>query len=322
MDQAKALIDVAKKAGADYVKFQTFKADKISSKLAKKATYQLEQSEEEDTQFSMLRRLELSDSDHALLKRHCEEVDIKFLSTGFDLESVDKLTKYDLDFFKIPSGEITNKPLIQQVASKGLPVILSTGMANLIEIRDALDVLLENGLNKKDITILHCNTQYPTPMVDVNLNAMLTIKNTFGVEVGYSDHTMGIEVPIAAVALGALVIEKHFTLDRSLPGPDHKASLEPEELISMVRSIRNIEQAMGSSNKEVSSSERPNMVVARKSIHLSNPVTEGQRVKKDDFIMLRPGDGLSPMNFEDYIGMFYNKSLDAGHKLELDDFKA
>lgn len=303
-EKAKQLVQVAAQAGADFVKFQTFKADKIVSKSAKKAAYQAKNiNDGDDSQYAMLKKLEMPHEWHVQLKEYANELGIMFLSTGFDHESVDYLDELNQPFFKIPSGEITNKPYLQHIASKGKPVILSTGMANMQEISDALDVLLEGGITKENITVLHCNTEYPTPMEDVNLSAMLHIQREFDVKIGYSDHTLGIEVPIAAVALGAQVIEKHFTLDRSLQGPDHAASLEPKELKEMVRSIRNIERAIsGSGLKEPSVSESKNKPIARKSIVAIAQIKKGDIFTKENIGIKRPGEGISPMFWDEVIG--------------------
>jgi len=321
INTAKKLIDVAAEAGADYVKFQSFKADKLVSPDAKKADYQIKNTEEEDdSQYQMLKQLELSVDDHTELIEYCSLKKIKFFSTAFDLDGISYLSSLNLGVFKIPSGELTNFPYLRAVANTGLPVILSTGMANLDEIQKSVQVLISNGTKKNQITVLHCNTEYPTPMIDVNLKAMLTIKEKLGVSIGYSDHTLGIEVPIAAVALGAEVIEKHFTLDRGLKGPDHKASLEPKELINMVSSIRNIEKAIsGTGIKETSLSEKKNIHIARKSIHLSKDLTSGSIIKEQDIISLRPGDGICTMNWEDIIGKHVNKNLKRFTKLTLKD---
>jgi N-acetylneuraminate synthase len=253
---AKKLIDVAVEAGVDYVKFQTFKAEKLVSKTARKAAYQVENTGEDDGQFGMIKKLELDKAKHDILINYCESKGIKFLSTAFDHDSIDLLMELGIDLFKIPSGEITNLPYLQKIAATGKPIILSTGMANLGEIEAALDVLYSGGIERENITVLHCNTEYPTPMQDVNLRAMNTIAAAFKVKIGYSDHTLGIEIPIAAVAMGAVCIEKHFTLNREMEGPDHRASLEPEELKVMVSSIRNIEKAMGNGIKQPSVSGR------------------------------------------------------------------
>ena len=318
---AKKLIDVALQAGADYVKFQTFKAKKTASKSARKAEYQIYNKNKNASQYDMLKSLELDKDSHQILIEYCKEKKIKFLSTGFDLESLDLLNKLNIELFKIPSGEITNLPYLKKVASFKKPVIISTGMCKMKEIKEALDVMVDKGISKENIIILHCNTDYPTVMEDVNLNAMLTIKKEFGVEVGYSDHTLGIEVPIAAVALGAVCIEKHFTLDRNMSGPDHKSSLEPKELKKMVNYIRNTEIALGSSIKSPSKSESKNINIVRKSIHINKSLKRGHILSKDDFIMLRPGDGISPMGYEALVNKELKKDLSMNHKLNLEDLK-
>lgn len=318
------LIDVAVEAGVDYVKFQTFKAAKLVSTTAKKAEYQIDNTKNAmESQLEMLQKLELSEEDHHALIEYCNQKGIKFFSTAFDLDSLAYLSTIGLEMVKIPSGEITNLPYLRLAAKLFSKVILSTGMATLEDIRLALNVFLDSGIPKQNVTILHCNTEYPTPMQDVNLKAMLNIQQEFGTEIGYSDHTLGIEVPIAAVAMGAKMIEKHYTLDRSLSGPDHIASLEPNELKAMVSSIRNIELALlGSGLKEPSSSELKNIGIARKSIHLSVDKKAGEIITDKDLTMLRPGDGISPMQMEQLIGKTLNKSLKAGHKLLLTDFEA
>ena len=277
ISKAFQLIDAAVAAGVDYVKFQTFKADNLVSKNAKKADYQIQNTKNDsDSQLDMLKKLELSHSQHEKLIKYCKEKNIEFFSTAFDLESMDYLASIGLKLVKIPSGEITNLPYLKKAANLFDEVIISTGMSLMSEIGEALEVFLEGGIAKDKITILHCNTEYPTPMKDVNLKAMLSIEREFGVKVGYSDHTLGIEVPIAAVAMGATVIEKHFTLDKTLPGPDHAASLEPEELKAMCQSIRNIEEALsGSGIKEPSESEMKNIAIARKSIVAKENIIKG-----------------------------------------------
>ncbi len=317
LEIAKQLIEVAANAGADIVKFQTFKAENLVSKAAKKAAYQQRNmnsetvdnqiNSQDDSQLAMLKKLELSQAMHAELITHCEKCNIKFLSTAFDLESLQFLCDLGLDIFKIPSGEITNLPYLQHIGSFGKKIILSTGMATLQEIEEALTVLQKAGAAKETITVLHCTTEYPTPMDEVNLNAMLTIKNTFGVAIGYSDHTEGIEIATAAVALGATIIEKHFTLDKNMSGPDHKASLEPQELKAMVQAIRNIEQAMGNGTKQPSPSEQKNIAIARKSIHLQTNLAKGHILTATDLIMKRPATGISPMEMEKIIGKKLNK---------------
>jgi len=315
---AKKLIDAAAIAGADYVKFQTFNADRLASKNAKKAVYQQKNmTDADDSQYVMLKKLELSQSQHVELINYCNEKGVKFFSTAFDLDSIDFLSTLNLGFWKIPSGEITNYPYLKRIALKQQPVILSTGMCDMIDIENALSVLFKFGLSKEQITILHCNTEYPTPMEDVNLNAMKTIADKFGVKVGYSDHTRGIEVPIAAVALGATIIEKHFTLDRHMEGPDHTASLEPEELKAMVIAIRNIEKALGSVDKIISTSEQKNIAVARKSIVAATKIYEGDVFSETNLTVKRPGTGISPMLWDTIIGCKANKTYQPEDMIEL-----
>lgn len=303
LETAKKLVDAAQEAGADYVKFQTFKAEKLVSKSAVKADYQVKNTgNKEGTQFEMLKKLELSAEDHFELLEYCKSKNIQFFSTAFDEESLDFLHKLGLPLFKVPSGEITNLPYLQKMAGFGKPVILSTGMSTLQEIEDALEILTGAGLSKSDIIVLHCNTEYPTPMEDVNLNAMHTIGQIFGVKVGYSDHTSGIEVAIAAVAKGAVCIEKHFTLDKNMEGPDHAASLEPEELKQMVTAIRNIEKALGNGVKKPTESEIKNIQIARKSIFAARDLPGGHVIHQDDLMTMRPGDGISPMELPKLIG--------------------
>jgi N,N'-diacetyllegionaminate synthase len=320
---AKQLVEVASNAGADYVKFQTFIAKNLVSSKAVKAEYQKNnlKNDSNDFQLDMLKKLELSFDDHLEIINHCKKFNIKFLSTAFDLESVELLNGIGLDLWKIPSGEITNLPYLELLGGFKKKVVISTGMSTLKEIGEALKVLTESGTLKDDITILHCNTDYPTNMEDVNLLAMIDIKNNFNVKVGYSDHTLGIEVPIAAVALGATLIEKHFTLDRELDGPDHKASLEPNELYEMVKAIRNIEKALGDGVKVPSRSEMKNLTIARKSIHLKQDMKIGQEITIEDVVMKRPGDGISPMILKEIVGKKIIKELKADHKLDTSDFK-
>ena len=308
--QAKKLIDAAVDAGVDYVKFQTFKTGKVVTKSAKRAEYQSANSSTDESQYDMITRLELSEEAHLELVEYCREKGVKFLSTGFDLESLDFLNKVGIPMFKIPSGEITNLPYLRKIAGFKKPVVMSTGMANMDEVREAYEILINSGLEKEQITIVHCNTEYPTPMDDVNLTAMLDIRREFGTDTGYSDHTMGIEVPIAAVALGARVIEKHFTLDRNLPGPDHRASLEPETLKAMVLAIRNTEQAIsGSGKKEPSPSEIKNKPVARKSIVAARNIKKGEVFTEDNLTVKRPGIGISPMQWDHVIGTNADKDF-------------
>lgn len=322
IETAKKLIEKASEAGADFVKFQTFKADSLVSKKAKKANYQLskENSDEKD-QYTMLKKLEIPLEWYSILINHCEKNRIKFLSTGFDEESIDYLDSLNLNYFKIPSGEITNLPYLVHVAKKQKKIIISTGMSTMKEIDKALNLLVKNGVSKENITVLHCSTQYPTPMEDVNLKAMLSIRNEFDIKVGYSDHTLGIEIPIAAAALGAVIIEKHFTLDNQLSGPDHKASLNPKDLKRMITSIRNLEAAMGNGQKVPSKSELENISVTRKSIHLENVLKKGEVIKKSDLKMMRPGDGISPMDINLILGKKTLKKLFKGHKLSNRDLE-
>lgn len=308
---AKQLVDKAVEAGVDIIKFQTFKSERLVSKAAKQADYQQRNiGKKDEGQLEMLKKLELSAEDHYELTRYCKERNIRFWSTAFDMESIEFLHSLNMGFWKIPSGEIVNYPYIKKVASFKENVILSTGMCELSDIKAALDVLLEEGLTKEQITILHCNTEYPTPYSDVNLKAMLEIGEKFGVQIGYSDHTQGIEVPIAAVALGAIVIEKHFTLDKNMEGPDHKASLEPDELKVMVSAIRNIEQALGTGHKTISESERKNIEIARKSIVAAYPIRKGEIFTEDNLTVKRPGNGISPMRWNEVIGTKAIKDFD------------
>jgi len=298
---AKQLIDVAVEAGADIVKFQTFKAEKVVSKSAQKADYQKNVTDSMESQLDLIKKLELDPQAHIELMDYCKRKGIEFLSTPFDLESIELLHKLGLRRFKIPSGDITNYPYLKAIAEYNKQIILSTGMSRIGEIEDALNVLTSNGTDRDKITILHCNTEYPTPMEDVNLNAMITIQETFKLPVGYSDHTLGIEITIAAVALGATIIEKHFTLDRTLPGPDHRASLEPYELKAMVKAIRNIEKAMGDGIKQPSKSELKNKPIARKSIVAACNIKKGEVFSKENITTKRPGNGISPMRWQEMI---------------------
>lgn len=318
IELAKKLVDAAALAGVDYVKFQSFKAENLVSKDAKKAEYQqINMADGDDLQFTMLKKLELSPEQHIELIAYCNEKGIKFFSTAFDLESIDFLASLKLGLWKIPSGEITNYPYLKQIALKKEPVILSTGMCDMTDIDNAIQVLLKFGVTKEQITVLHCNTEYPTPMHDVNLNAMKTIADKFEVNIGYSDHTKGIEVPIAAVALGATIIEKHFTLDKTMEGPDHKASLEPQELIAMTTAIRNIEMALGSGEKKVTSSEINNKSVARKSIVASQYIQVGDVLTESNLTVKRPGTGISPMLWENVLGTKATKSYQPDELIEL-----
>jgi len=311
IETAKKLIDVALNAGADAVKFQTFKAENLVSKTAQKAEYQKRTTDIEESQFEMIKKLELDVKAHKELIAYCEDKDIVFLSTPFDHDSITLLNELGLEIFKIPSGEITNLPYLRQIGSLKKQVILSTGMSSLGEIENALDVLVSAGTDKEMITVLHANTEYPTPMEDVNLKAMQTIANAFKIDVGYSDHTLGIEVDIAAVAMGAKVIEKHFTLDKMMDGPDHRASLEPDELREMVKAIRNIEMALGDGLKRPSASEEKNISIVRKSIVASKEIKKGELLSEDNLTVKRPGIGVNPMRWNETLGQVAQKNFKA-----------
>ena len=302
IELAKKLIDIAADAGADLVKFQTFRADRLVSFMAAKAPYQLKDANDDESQFQMLQKLELTESMHRVLLAHCTEKKIGFLSTGFDIESVNFLFELGQRLFKIPSGEITNLPYLQHIGKLKGRVILSTGMSNMDEIEAAINVLEDSGTERTQITVLQCTTAYPVPMAEVNLHAMQSIQERFKIDVGYSDHTLGIEVPIAAVALGAKIIEKHFTIDRTLPGPDHEASLEPLELDSMIRSIRNVEVALGNGIKRLMPSEFSNVEVTRKSIVASKSIESGSIFTEKNLTTKRPGTGISPMEIKNFLG--------------------
>ena len=317
IETAEQLIETAAEAGADLVKFQTFSADRLVTGSASKADYQLETTSTRESQHEMIRKLELSREMHEELIAHCKKCGVGFFSTGFDPQSVDLLAELGLDRFKIPSGEITNLPYLRHIGQYGKPIILSTGMARLGEIEVALEVLEASGIPRERVTVLHCNTEYPTPMADVNLKAMLAIRDALGVQVGYSDHTLGIEVPIAAVAMGATVIEKHFTLDRNLPGPDHRASLEPDELKAMVQAIRNIELALsGDGLKRPSPSESKNLEIARKSLVALVPIKAGEPFTEANLGVKRPGSGISPMRWDDFIGRPANRDYQVDELIE------
>lgn len=303
VELAKKLIDVASEVGADAVKFQTFKTELCISKDARKADYQVKNTgDDKETQFEMVKKLELSKDMHLELISYCNSKNIMFLSTPFDHDSIDLLNDLGLEIFKIPSGEITNLPYLRHIGQLGKKVILSTGMADIGEIENALDILTQAGTKKENIIVLHANTMYPTPMEDVNLRAMLTIGNTFDISYGYSDHTLGVEVPIAAVAMGASCIEKHFTLDKTMEGPDHKASLEPDELKAMVKAIRNVELALGYSIKKPSKSEIPNMQIVRKSIVAKIDIKKGDKLSEENIAIKRPGNGINPMRWDEIVG--------------------
>lgn len=319
LENAFKLVDAAVDAGVDYIKFQTFKAENLVAKSAKKADYQIQNTgNSTDSQFEMLKKLELSHQDHELIIDYCKQKNINFFSTAFDLESLEYLKEIGLDLVKIPSGEITNFPYLKKAAQLFKNIILSTGMCTMEDIAAALNVFLEEGISKDNVTILHCNTEYPTPMNDVNLKAMLSIGEEFHTEIGYSDHTLGIEVPIAAVALGASVIEKHFTLDTSMEGPDHAASLEPKQLQAMVKAIRNIEQAIsGDGMKRPSASEIKNMEVARKSIVASTSIKEGEIFTTENLTVKRPGTGISPMKWNEILGKTASKNYSTDDLIEI-----
>ena len=317
LETSLSLVDAASSCGADIVKFQTFTADQLVTQDAAKAEYQKVKTSSTETQFEMLRKLELSHSDHLAIIEHCQERGIGFLSTGFDIGNIDMLVDLGMNRIKVPSGEITNLPYLRHIGGLGLPTILSTGMADLEEVRNALDVLLDYGSSKSDVTILHCTTDYPAAMGDVNLQAMVTMRDAFGVKIGYSDHTLGYEVAVAAVSLGAVVIEKHLTLDRESAGPDHAASLEPEEFANMVRAIRNIEIALGDGIKRPQSSEFANMAVARKSLVASERIQEGEAFTSMNISAKRPGSGLSPMLWDEIIGQKATREYAPNEMIEL-----
>ena len=302
LETGKLLIDAAAEAGADMVKFQTFSADRLVTISTQKAEYQIQTTDAYESQHAMISKLELSRGMHEELIAHCNQCNIEFFSTGFDTLSIDMLVELGLEQFKIPSGEITNLPYLRHIGNYGKPVIISTGMSTLGEIEASLEILETAGTPRNQITVLHSNTEYPTPMEDVNLKSMLTIGEAFGVAVGYSDHTLGIEIPIAAVALGAKVIEKHFTLDRNLPGPDHQASLEPTELKAMVTAIRNIEVALGDGIKRLTPSEMKNIPIVRKSLVAANAIKAGECFNEFNLTVKRPGTGLSPMSWDEVLG--------------------
>ncbi len=314
---ALALVDAAHAAGADIVKFQTFSAERLVTTSGLKASYQVSAGQPNETQFEMLKRLELSLEDHHRIVGHCRDLGIEFLSTGFDIESIDLLLALGVDLVKVPSGELTNLPMLRHIGALNYRTIISTGMADMSEVQAGIAVLEDAGLQKSDLTVLHCTTEYPTAMGDVNLRAMSAMRDLLGVQVGYSDHTLGIEVPIAAVALGAAVIEKHFTLDRTMKGPDHRASLQPSELRDMVTSIRNIEMAFGSPVKTPTSSEIAMRAVARKSIVARVPIQSGAVLSSENITVKRPGTGISPMAWDDVIGTLAVRDFDTDEMLEL-----
>ncbi len=312
---AKKMAVVAKNAGADIVKYQTAVPELVISKFAQKAEYQKEQTGDGESQLEMVRRIHFGFAQHRELKEYCDSIGIQYLSAAFDLPSIDFLASLDLPMFKIPSGEITNLPYLERIAACGKPVLLSTGMSEPAEIEAALQVLRRGGAG--EVTVLHCNTEYPTPAKDANLKAMLDIREKFGCPVGYSDHTLGIEADIAAVALGAEVIEKHFTLDKNMPGPDHKASLSPSELMEMVCAVRRTERMLGSGHKEVSESERKNIAVARKSIVAARDIAAGEVFTADNLTVKRPGDGISPMRWYEVLGQTAKRAFGEDERVEL-----
>ena len=321
LEKAIKLIDIAAKAGADFVKFQTFNSNKLVTKQAPKAIYQQKNTMSSNTQFEMLNQLEIPEEWYPKLLSRCREKRIDFLSTAFDIESIDFLDQLGQKYFKIPSGEITHKSLLRRIAQKKKPVILSTGMATIQEIQAAIAVFVEEGLNKRDITILHCTTAYPTPLNEVNLMAMKSIEKELGTAIGYSDHTLGTSVAIAAVGLGAKVIEKHFTLDKNLPGPDHKASLEPNELIHMVKAIREVTQSISGTAKKIPTvTELDNKKVVRKSLCYSSQFEKGKRLKEEDFIALRPEGEISPMQIDYFIGKSLKQSVAQYQSVNLNHF--
>lgn len=317
MEMARRMVREAARAGADYVKFQTAVPELVISSIAPKAEYQKETTGEGQSQLEMCKAIHLPLSAYEELAELCREEGIGFMSTPFDLVSIETLVPLGMDYWKIPSGEITNLPYLRRIASKGGRVILSTGMSTIIEISQAVDILVNGGIKRKDIYLLHCTTQYPTPYSDVNLRAMESLRKLDVGGVGYSDHTLGIEIPIAAAALGADVIEKHFTLDKSLPGPDHRASLDPDELAAMVKAVRHIEEALGNGEKRVTDSERPNIEVARKSIVAARPIAKGELFTEENITVKRPGNGISPMEWDNVIGKTASKDFPYDSLIEL-----
>jgi len=317
LDIAKEMINVASDAGADFVKFQSFNTESLVTKKAEQAKYQKKYQKKNQTQFEMLKKLELDLKAHEKLITYCNSKNIKFLSTAFDFMSLNLLKDLKISLYKIPSGEITNLPYLRHVGHQNKPIVMSTGMSTLEEVKNALNILIDSGAKKEEITILHCNTEYPTPIIDVNLNAMLTIKEKLNVNVGYSDHTLGIEISLAAVALGAKVIEKHFTLNRNMPGPDQAASLEPEELKTLVSSIRNIEKSFGNGIKKPSNSEKKNIIVIRKSIVAKDRILKGDVFSEFNLTVKRPAKGLSPMLWDDILGKIAKKNFKIDDQIEI-----
>ena len=315
---AKKLVDEAARAKVDYIKFQTFKSEGVVTKKAEKADYQKETTgTAENTQLELIKKLEISYEGYLDIREYCKQKGVKFFSTSTDPESVEFLATLDMDMWKIPSGEVTNYHFLKKIAGYNKTTIFSLGMSDLEMVREAVKVLLDNGLDKDKLVLLHCNTEYPTPYCDVNLRAMQTLAKEFGVRVGYSDHTLGIEVPIAAVAMGASVIEKHFTLDRNMEGPDHKASLEPDELVEMVKAIRNVEEALGDGVKRITESERKNIIIARKSIVAARDIKKGEMFTEENITTKRPGNGISPMRWNDVIGQIAKRDSEEEELIEL-----
>ena len=317
LEKAIGMIKIAKEASADAVKFQTAVPELVMTKDASKADYQLQKTEKDENQLEMLKKIHLPLDAYEKLKAECNKQNIEFMSTPFDDVSIETLKNLDLKRHKIPSGEITNFPYLRHIGSMKNSIVMSTGMATLEEVREAMNILLDNGTEKEQITILHCNTEYPTPMEDVNLKAMLTIRDELGVAVGYSDHTLGIEIPVAAVTMGATVIEKHFTLDRKLPGPDHQASLEPDELKAMVRAIRNIEKALGDGIKCPSPSELKNKPIARKSLVAATAILRGEQFSEANLSVKRPGTGISPMRWDEVLSRIAPRDFTTDELIEL-----
>lgn len=315
LELAKKMADVAKQAGADIVKYQTAVPELVISRFAPKAEYQKETTGAAESQLEMVKKIHFGFEEHRQLKEYCDSIGILYLSTPFDMDSIDFLAQMDMPVWKIPSGEITNLPYLEKVARLGKPLIMSTGMSELSEVKQALDVLYKNGA--KDVTILHCNTEYPTPLKDANVRAMLDIKKHFGTAVGYSDHTLGMEAPLAAVALGASVIEKHFTLDKTMEGPDHGASMEPNELCQLVQAIRNTELALGDGKKAVTQSEAKNKDIARKSIVAKRPIQAGEVFSQENIMVKRPGNGISPMRWYEVLGKTAKREFSLDELIEL-----
>lgn len=315
IETAKRLVDAAVESGADAVKFQTFQTERLVCRNAQKAAYQMETTDQEESQFDMLKKLELTPEMHEVLMKYCRDKEILFMSTPFDVESLHYLAEHEMTIIKLSSGEITNYPLLREAGRIGKKIILSTGMSDMAEVKAAVDVLQEAGAD--DITLFHCNTQYPTPYKDVNLRAMRTMQIELGLPVGYSDHTQGIEIPIAAAALGAVMIEKHFTLDMNMEGPDHRASLEPDELKRMVEGIRKIEQALGDGKKDVSGSEKENIGIVRKSIVAARTIKKGELLSENNLTTKRPGTGINPMRWNEVIGKTADRDYETDEMIQI-----